>query len=227
MWSWRTSALIGTLLVGSWLYACDGRAASHDGSSSAFGQAVLDGRRPSNPVVPVAPVALDPPVAARKATANCMNVLGTRRGQDARAELQMTLGDAPFDVALDGSAIYPKSPVWDAGAAPSVCGAILSGGHILLVVQLHQRGQPVVRLQWMGLSAGTQDLSKTMTTGMVVREGQPKAAALRFTAGELTTSEDDDGKVSVTFVDAAGTTMGPDPVPFTLAGSLKATLRSR
>mgnify|MGYP000577603518 CR=1 FL=1 len=65
------------------------------------------------------------PEAGPPPTASCMSVLATLVAKDPEVSLAFTAAGALQPLTFEAGAVYPANPVWDAGAAPSLCAAVL------------------------------------------------------------------------------------------------------
>jgi hypothetical protein len=158
----------------------------------------------------------------KPAGASCRSVLMTKPATPASSTLALQLDGKPFPIALDPTAIYPKNPIWDGGDAPAACG-LVHNGKVNLVLQLHDQGKPVMRVQLLGASA---DARKSFAA-MVLVPGAAKADVLMIKGGTIALSPDPPvaGEIKVVFTDVTGQLLEAK-TPFTLTGELKVTLQT-
>ncbi|MBL9018353.1 MAG: hypothetical protein JNL83_29470 [Myxococcales bacterium] len=157
------------------------------------------------------------------AAASCASVLMTRPATPASSTLSLQLDGKPFPIALDAAASYPKNPVWDGGAAPAACG-LVKDGKANLVVQLHDHGTPVLRLQFLGAGA---DARKGFVA-MLLEPGASKADVVSIKSGTITMSPDPPavGEIKLVFADVTGELLASKK-PVTISGELTVTLQTR
>jgi hypothetical protein len=165
----------------------------------------------------------------KKKVVSCISVLATKGVKNPSSTLKMTVDGVDFPVELDGSATYEKNPVWDAGAAPSICGYLKTkedGKTILiLVAQLHQSGTPVVRLQLGTIPVGENNARGSSLIGYWRDPSSAATWVLSPGAGKVTVtpSTSAPGVVDVRFDEVSGNLIGATPKKFTLSGTITGT----
>jgi hypothetical protein len=171
--------------------------------------------------------------------ASCGSVLLTNRLSDAKSTVTMTLDGQAFPIELDASADYAKNPVWDADAAPAACGALSDGDKLVTVIQFHQGGVPVLRLQLLGANAGSYQYGvKGDTTklpsiaGKILDDGPEAMSFAGLEAGTVTITPDtltSGAKVTIKLAGVKGTTVGGSNPSrtFTLDGEISFTVAQR
>lgn len=169
------------------------------------------------------------PSAAKKTAPSCIGVLATRGVKAVSSTLTMTVDGQDFPIAIDETASYEKNPVWDAGAAPAICGYLKTkedGKTILiLIAQLHQAGMPVVRLQIGTMPVGENDARKSSLIGYWRDPSGTATWVLSPGAGKVTVtpSTSAPGVVEVRFDEVSGNLIGSPAKKFTLSGTITGT----